>query len=160
MLISNSSISFYSQIQSRDFDSAQVLPEITSSNSKLNLSQTDTVTISNNANELEGIQREIASRYDVTNLSENERLAMAHELLDNKLITPTQHAVMSFPIQEMVSHWPGYEGTFDPNKKTNYLQQSIDQLAFANSGNASTQEIQSREELISLLGNLNKFRNS
>ena len=128
-------------------------------NSKTYFSQTDSVTISNGAKELGNIEQDIAKRYDVHNLSENERIAMAGELFDNNLITPTQYAVMSFPIEKMTSQWPGYEGTYDPNKKRDFLQQSIDQLAFAKSG-GSSQETRSRGEVISVLENLNKLRSS
>jgi len=151
LMILNSSITSYYQVQSPSIKSAQIQPETTANNTSTSVSKTDSVSISNRAKDLAGIEREIASRYDVTNLSENERIAMSHELLDNKLITPAQHAVMSFPIEEAVSHMPGYEGTYDPNKKVDYLQQQIAQLSFARSGGASSQELQSREELISLL---------
>jgi len=156
MLVTNPGTSFYKQTLSQDVKPAQVQPGKTPSNSTLQFSETDTVSISSNSKALARKEQEIASRYDVTNLSENERIAMATELLDNKLISPTQHAVMSFPIQEMASHWPGYEGTYDPDEKVNYLQQSIDQLAFAKNGGASAQELQQREATIALLGNLNK----
>jgi len=160
MLISNSSVSLYSHIQSRKLNSAQVPSEPNFNNSKFDFPYRDSVTISNNAKEFEGIVRDIANRYDVRNLSENERIAMARELFDNNLITSTQYAVMSFPIEKFASEMPGYEGTYDPNKKTDYLQQCIGGLALAKSMNASTQEIRLREEEISVLSDLNKFRNS
>lgn len=159
MLVSNSNFSFYSQVQSRDLNAPQALSESSSNKNTPAASSTDSVTISNSANDLASKELDIANRYDVRNLSETERLAMAKELFDNKLITPTQHAVMSFPIEEMVSKWPGYEGTYDPSQKIDYLQQSIDQLSFSKSGNASTQEIQSREQMISLLTDLDRIRN-
>lgn len=158
LMISNTSISSSYQVQNPSIKYAQVQSETIANNNSTSVSKTDSVSISNQAKELASIERDIASRYDVTNLSENERIAMSQELFANKLITPTQHAVMSFPIEEAASNMPGYEGSYNPDKKINYLQQQIAQLSFARNGGASSQELQSREGVISLLEDFNKYR--
>lgn len=159
MINSNSSLTPYSQIQSSSLKPIQNQQQVSSVSNAVNAVKTDSINISHNAKELAEIEREISSRYDVTNLSENERIAMSKELLDNKLISPGQHAVMSFPMQAQVSTWPGYEESYDSNKKVDYLQQSIDQSAFAKSAGASSQELHSREQVISLLENLKGYNN-
>jgi|GEM_PF-1490746 len=159
MLVSNASSNFYSQVQGRDSASGPASTDTSNGHRKAGASIYDSVTIDPGTKNMGAAEKDIASRYDVTNLSENERIAMAGELFDNNLISPAQYAVMSFPMQEAVSRWPGYEGTVDPDRKENFLQQSIDQLGFAKGANASAQEIQSRESVISLLENLHSIRN-
>jgi len=147
LITANSTISSYYQTASASTKSNQTQAEGASSSHP----SKNTVNISSGAQGLAGIEQDIASRYDVTNLSENERIAMSQELFDNQLISPFQYAVMSFPMEEAVSNFPGYEGHYDPNQKVNYLQQSIDQFDFAKSAGASTQELQTREKLITFL---------
>ena len=157
-MISNIGTSSYYQIQSSSIKSVQAQPEADLSISTINTSKTDSVNISDAAKEMSNIEQDIASRYDVTNMTESERVSMANELFDNDLITQRQHSVMSLPFQSFLAEKTGTMDTYDPNEKFNYLQQRIDQLSFTKSSGASTQEMELDEGIVSILENLNKYR--
>ncbi|MBL4630442.1 MAG: hypothetical protein JKY14_04550 [Paraglaciecola sp.] len=75
-----------------------VVPVATSTGSTVtDNTATDTVTISHaGKNSAEKFQ-EISGRYDVSNMSVNERSAMAKELYDSKLISTTEYMNMTIP---------------------------------------------------------------
>ena len=147
MTISGVSSPFYQSVQPSYGATGKI--ENTTSLIPQKSSQTDSVSISTDAqNRLSQSKTEvdIASRYDLTNISYNEKVEMGKELLANESITNFEYALMTFP-----HDFSGITGVkFDPNEKVDFHGKMKSQLEFMQS-HAGTrhQDIVIQENLFS-----------
>ena len=119
----------HSALQSSSSQPVKTNP-YTSSNSRLTESPPSTVTISP-----ETKLADIGSRYDVTNISQNEMGGMISELLDNKLISSTDGLHLMAPRAMNV----------DPEIKFDLLATTQKALNFAKENGDSTEGIRNKE---------------
>jgi len=86
----------------------------------------------------------IANRYDVTNISTNERGAMAQELSDNGLLPEEMmiHMVASLSMNE------------NRDLKSNYLNITKESFLFAAKMGGNSEQLEIRSKMIELLGQL------
>lgn len=86
----------------------------------------------------------IASRYDVTNISTNERGAMAQELSDNGLLPEGMMIHMVAPL------------SMNENRdlKSNYLNITKESFLFAAKMGGNSEQLEMRSKMIELLGQL------
>ena len=109
----------------------------------------DKVDFSSNVEQLQQKEREIASRYDVTNMSEKEMVAMANELHANGLITDMEHVHMSFERSKVFAMHFGVEDK--SHVKQDFLANAKQDLEFAIGQGEVQSGIKSRQEVIAVL---------
>jgi hypothetical protein len=99
----------------------------------------------------------IASKYNVSNMTEKEMGEMSKSLFDSGLIGSLEFAVMSFPLNQMRTN-----AGIDVNnaEKINFLAQYNDSLSMAKHNNSSPQEIKTWENIVSVLDKLDSIRSS
>jgi hypothetical protein len=90
---------------------------------------------------------DIGSRYDLTNISQNEMGGMVSGLLDNKLISSTDGLYLMAPRSMNV----------DPEVKFDLLASTRKALAFAKENGASAEDIKNRERAVDILKNLQEI---
>ena len=103
------------------------------------------VTLSETGKNAEKKWLEIANKYDVTNISTNERSTMTGELLNNGLISSPEAMVLVAPIS--INH--------DPTTKINFLEQTRQGLDFAKNNGATQKQIELWEKSLEVLEQLN-----
>jgi len=104
--------------------------------------ETDTVVISSAGRNAEAKWKEIAQKYDVTNMSGNEVISMAENLYNNKLISTDEYLSMFVP----------HSINDDLNQKYNYLEnRSLDLAMQEQYGGNSKTAIQSSIDVINIL---------
>lgn len=113
----------------------------------------DKVSFSNQSKQMHQAEQDIASRYDVTNMTEVEKAQLANELKDKGLISGHSFAMMSFESSKAFSRLAGSEYTGD--QKRDVLQDFKNELAFTLAKGGETQQgIKAREEILSILESL------
>lgn len=152
MLINSASAAQYQTIQQQQQTSR--LPVNTQSTTQTAAS---TTSISEGAQQLQLKELDIANKYDVTNMSEDERISMSKELLEDLIIGIDEFAVMSFPMDKMRDNM-GI--AYNKGEKINLVEQFTNSLAVAKQQGASAQEISIREDLVSIVKNLSKLSRS
>jgi hypothetical protein len=90
---------------------------------------------------------DIGSRYDVTNISQNEMGEMVSELVDNKLISSTDGLYLMAP-RSM---------NLDPEVKFDLLASTRKSLAFAKEQGTSAEDIKNIERAVDILENLQEL---
>lgn len=135
-------ISKFSQPTKKNYSSAQITPPTKQASSSV-------VTISPLAN--------IASKHDVTNMTEKEMGDVSKSLFDSGLVGSLEFAVMSFPLNQMRTN-AGID--VDNAEKINFLAQHKDYLSMAKRNNSSPQEIKTWENIVSALDKLDSIRSS
>ena len=113
-----------------------------SSSARPNESPSSIVTISPEAK-----LADIGSRYDVTNISQNELGGMVSELGDNDLISSTDSLYIMAP-RSM---------NLDPEVKHDLLASTRKSLAFAKEQGTSAEDIKNRERVVDILEELQEL---
>ena len=89
----------------------------------------------------------IASKYDVTNLSGNERVSLSQELRDNGLISSGAHLALVAPLSM----------NEDLSAKTNYLETTREAFEFALQHGVSGEQLAIQKEQLDILEKLAVF---
>lgn len=117
----------------------------------------DKVTFSSQYEQMKQAEQDIASRYDVTNMSEVEQVQMAKELKANGLIDDKQFLMMSLEKRKGMAMHLGIEYTGD--QKRNVLQDAKNDLEFTlQTGGDTPEGIAIREDFIALLEKLKAIK--
>lgn len=107
----------------------------------------DKVNISNHAYYAETNWQNIASRYDVTNISNQDRANLAGELQEKGLISGEVGIFIAMPLNT----------SQNPNEKTNFIDVANQSLQNSINGGASREQIELRKKAINFLEHLNQL---
>lgn len=149
MIIQNNQTMQYQSIYTRNE------PQVMQVNSSVKSVQNDQSTISNEAQTLNAVEQRIANSYDVTNITEDERINLAKELHDNGLIGLDEFAVMSFPLNQVRDNM-GIN--YSKNEAINLVEQYSQSLTVAKQNGASAKELQIRDNLLTAIKSLDNKR--
>jgi len=120
------------------------------SNSTTTKAQTDTVTISHAGRNAEEKWQDIASKYDVTNMSQSEVGKMTEELYDNKLI----------PKDVLIHMLAPASMNQDPDQKYDVFSQMRKSLEFAESIKTDPIQIEKKRQVIEIFERLHGLHSS
>lgn len=133
------------QIKTYNLNQVSQLQQLTSSGGKAYQSEekeiNGDVSISYAGRQAEKNWLSIAGEYDVTNITDNERIAMTNDLLNGKLISPEEGLSLIAPIS--MNH--------DNNEKVNYLNIQERNLNFSKSNGASHEQIDLLQRTVDIL---------
>ena len=107
------------------------------------------VTISDAGYSAEAEWQKIANKYDVTNISTNERAAMAQELSDNHLVSNDVLLFMVAPLSMNENR----------DQKVNYLSMMRESFEVASNMGVSGKQLELQKERLSILERLNNLSN-
>lgn len=108
-------------------------------------SNNDSVTISHTARSVSEKMQTIANKYDVTNISTAERIAMAQELSDNQLM----------PKGAMISMVAPLSMNEDISQKSNYLDTMRESFKFLSKMGGSAEQLELQRQSLEMLEQLN-----
>lgn len=126
-------------------------PENFDKNTVSKNSQVDSLELSESAKKMGDAERDIAHRYDVEAITEQQMVSLATELKDAGLITSNEYAVMSFP-REKARERLGV--ITSPNQNQNALRESKDKLNYMISNAFGTDEIKIQNGIYTALQRL------
>jgi hypothetical protein len=135
------------------------LPTTNISKDKGEVNRSDTVDSVNISNEAKNEMKweEIGQKYDITNISENERLDLADDLFKNKLISEEQHLMMSFSLKN-INELKIDGVTVNPNKKYDHLAATEYLLDTSVNGGATKDGINFVKETLDIFAKLSSYK--
>lgn len=107
----------------------------------------DNVTISEDAKRFNDKMQDIANKYDVTNMSTTERIAMAQELNDSQLMPDGVMLAMVAPLSM----------NEDVDQKTDYLNTMRESFAFLSKMGGNSEQLELTRKQLDLLEHLNSL---
>ncbi|MDH3326448.1 MAG: hypothetical protein OEM38_07015 [Gammaproteobacteria bacterium] len=108
---------------------------------------TDTVSISNAGLNANDKWQDIANKYDVTNISQNEAGSMVSELFDNKIINSTDALYLMAPRAMNIN----------PEVKFDFLATARKSLDFLKQNGGSPEGIKNQENALATLNNIHEL---